>query len=237
MEPIVSLAGVTRDYQQGEVVVRALRGIDLEFHRGEFAAVAGPSGSGKTTLLNVMSGLDQPTSGTVTVDGQTVNGMSKSEMSRLRLHRIGFVFQAYNLLPVLTAYENAEYVLMMQNVPTAERREKVMRLLAQVGLEGMENRFPRELSGGQQQRVAIARAMASAPALVLADEPTANLDSTTAAELLELMAELNQEKGMTFVFSTHDRSVMRRAQRLVLLKDGAVEHDATPDVLNGPESR
>jgi putative ABC transport system ATP-binding protein len=219
------------------VVVRALRGVDLEFHRGEFAAVAGPSGSGKTTLLNVMSGLDQPTSGTVTVDGQTVNGMSKSEMSRLRLHRIGFVFQAYNLLPVLTAYENAEYVLMMQNVPAAERREKVMRLLAQVGLEGMENRFPRELSGGQQQRVAIARAMASAPALVLADEPTANLDSTTAAELLELMAELNQDKGMTFVFSTHDRSVMRRAQRLVLLKDGAVEHDATPDVLDGPESR
>jgi putative ABC transport system ATP-binding protein len=237
MEPIVSLAGVTRDYQQGEVVVRALRGVDLEFARGEFTAIAGPSGSGKTTLLNVMSGLDQPTSGTVTVDGQTVNGMSKSEMSRLRLHRIGFVFQAYNLLPVLTAYENAEYVLMMQNVPAAERREKVMRLLAQVGLEGMENRFPRELSGGQQQRVAIARAMASAPALVLADEPTANLDSSTAAELLELMEELNQAKGMTFVFSTHDRRVMRRAKRLVLLKDGAVEHDATPDVLDGPESR
>ncbi len=237
MEPIVSLAGVTRNYQQGEVVVRALRGIDLEFNRGEFTAVAGPSGSGKTTLLNVMSGLDQPTSGTVTVDGQTVNGMSKSEMSRLRLHRIGFVFQAYNLLPVLTAYENAEYVLMMQNVPAAERREKVMRLLAQVGLEGMENRFPRELSGGQQQRVAIARAMASTPALVLADEPTANLDSTTAAELLELMVELNQDKGMTFVFSTHDRQVMRCAKRLVLLKDGAVERDATPDVLNGPDSR
>ena len=237
MEPIVSLAGVTRDYQQGEVVVRALRGVDLEFHRGEFTAVAGPSGSGKTTLLNVMSGLDQPTSGTVTVDGQTVNGMSKSEMSRLRLHRIGFVFQAYNLLPVLTAYENAEYVLMMQNVPAAERREKVMRLLAQVGLEGMEHRFPRELSGGQQQRVAIARAMASAPALVLADEPTANLDSTTSDELLELMVELNQDKGMTFVFSTHDRRVMRRARRLVLLRDGTVEHDTTPDVLNGPESR
>jgi len=237
MEPIVSLTGVTRDYQQGEVVVHALRGIDLEFRPGDFAAVAGPSGSGKTTLLNVMSGLDQPTSGTVTVDGQTVNGMTKSEMSRLRLHRIGFVFQAYNLLPVLTAYENAEYVLMMQNVPAAERREKVMRLLAQVGLEGMENRFPRELSGGQQQRVAIARAMASAPALVLADEPTANLDSSTAAELLELMEELNQDKGMTFVFSTHDRRVMRRAKRLLLLKDGAVEHDATPDVLDGPESR
>jgi len=237
MESIVSLTGVTRDYQQGEVVVHALRGVDLEFRRGEFTAIAGPSGSGKTTLLNVMSGLDQPTSGTVTVDGQTVNGMSKGEMSRLRLHRIGFVFQAYNLLPVLTAYENAEYVLMMQNVPTAERREKVMKLLEQVGLKGLEGRFPRELSGGQQQRVAIARAMASAPALVLADEPTANLDSTTADELLELMVELNRDKGMTFVFSTHDRRVMRRAKRLVLLKDGAVENDATPDVLNGPDTR
>ena len=228
MEPIVELAGVTRDYQQGEVVVRALRGIDLQLQKGDFAAIAGPSGSGKTTMLNVMSGLDQPTSGTVTVDGRTVSGMTKSEMSRLRLKRIGFVFQAYNLLPVLTAYENAEYVLMMQNVPAAERREKVMGLLAQVGLKGMEHRFPRELSGGQQQRVAIARAMASVPALVLADEPTANLDSTTASELMELMAELNEEKGMTFVFSTHDQNVMRRSKRLVLLKDGSIARDGKP---------
>jgi putative ABC transport system ATP-binding protein len=229
MEPIVKLAGVTRNYQQGDVVVHALQGIDLELDQGEFAAIAGPSGSGKTTLLNVMSGLDQPTSGTVTVDGRTVNGMSRSEMSRLRLHRVGFVFQAYNLLPVLTAYENAEYVLMMQNVPYAERREKVMRLLAQVGLQGMEGRFPRELSGGQQQRVAIARAMASEPALVLADEPTANLDSATASELIDLMVELNRARGMTFVFSTHDRDVMRRSKRLVLLKDGRIAQDGSPE--------
>ena len=228
MTAIVKLAGVTRDYQQGEVVVRALRGIDWKLQTGDFAAIAGPSGSGKTTMLNVMSGLDQPTSGTVTVDGRTVSGMSKSEMSRLRLKRIGFVFQAYNLLPVLTAYENAEYVLMMQNVPAAERREKVMGLLERVGLAGMEHRFPRELSGGQQQRVAIARAMASEPALVLADEPTANLDSTTASELMDLMVKLNEEKGMTFVFSTHDESVMRRSKRLVLLKDGGIASDREP---------
>lgn len=225
MQPIVELAGVSREYRQGEVVVRALRGIDLQLQPGEFLAIAGPSGSGKTTLLNVMSGLDQPTAGTVTVDGQTVNGMTRSQMSRLRLARIGFVFQAFNLLPVLTAYENAEYVLMMQHVPAAKRRARVMRLLERVGLQGMEHRFPRELSGGQQQRVAIARAMASEPALVLADEPTANLDSKTAAELMELMAELNRERGMTFVFSTHDRSVMRRSRRLILLCDGRIERD------------
>jgi putative ABC transport system ATP-binding protein len=232
MESIVKLAGVTRNYQQGDVVVRALRGIDFELSRGEFVAIAGPSGSGKTTLLNVMSGLDQPSSGTVVVDGQTVNGMSRSEMSRLRLNRIGFVFQAYNLLPVLTAYENAEYVLMMQGMAAAERRQKVMRLLERVGLSGMEHRFPRELSGGQQQRVAVARAMASAPALVLADEPTANLDSSTASELMDLMAELNHEKGMTFIFATHDQSVMRRSGRLVLLKDGSIAADGSPQLLD-----
>lgn len=232
MENIVKLSGVTRNYQQGEVTVQALRGIDLELGRGEFVAIAGPSGSGKTTLLNVMSGLDQPSSGTVVVDGQTVNGMTRSQMSHLRLNRIGFVFQAYNLLPVLTAYENAEYVLLMQGVPTAERRARVMRLLERVGLKGLEGRFPRELSGGQQQRVAVARAMASEPALVLADEPTANLDSATASELMDLMAELNQEKGMTFIFSTHDRSVMKRSRRLVLLKDGSVAGDGPPSQLN-----
>ena len=232
MEPIVELEGVTREYQQGDVTVRALRGVDLQIERGEFVAIAGPSGSGKTTLLNVMSGLDQPTSGTVVVDGKTVNGMSRAEMSRLRLKHIGFVFQAYNLLPVLTAYENAEYVLMMQGVPAAERRTKVMRLLQSVGLKGLEGRFPRELSGGQQQRVAVARAMASEPALVLADEPTANLDSKTAAGLMDLMVDLNETKGMTFVFSTHDRSVMRRSRRLILLKDGAIAGDGSPSLLD-----
>ncbi len=233
LTPLVEVEGVTRDYAQGNVVVRALRGIDLKIRKGELTAIAGPSGSGKTTLLNIISGLDQPTTGRVVVDGQQVTGMSRTQMSRLRLRRIGFVFQAYNLLPVLTAYENAEYVLMMQGVPLRERRPRVMRLLEQVGLGGMEHRFPRELSGGQQQRVAIARAMASEPALVLADEPTANLDSSTADELLDLMVRLNAEKGVTFVFSTHDRAVMRRSHRLVVLHDGTVQHDGTPTADGG----
>ena len=231
-QPLVEIEGITRDYHQGDVVVHALRGVDLEIHAGEFTAVAGPSGSGKTTLLNIISGLDQPTTGRVVVDGRQVTGMSRSQMSRLRLERIGFVFQAYNLLPVLTAYENAEYVLMMQGVPLRERRPRVMRLLDQVGLGGMEHRFPRELSGGQQQRVAIARAIASEPALVLADEPTANLDSAMADDLLDLMARLNEDKGITFLFSTHDRAVMRRSRRLVLLKDGRVQHDGTPKIID-----
>jgi putative ABC transport system ATP-binding protein len=228
-ESIVLLSGVQRKYHQGTVTVHALRGVDLSVERGEFLAVAGPSGSGKTTLLNVMSGLDQPTAGTIVVAGQKVDGLSRSQMSRLRLTRIGFVFQAYNLLPVLTAYENAEYVLLMQGVASSVRHRKVMDMLERVGLQGLERRFPRELSGGQQQRVAVARAMVAEPALVLADEPTANLDSTTAGELMTLMSELNREKSMTFIFSTHDRTVMRRARRLVNLKDGTIAFDGRPD--------
>ncbi|MBN2493703.1 MAG: ABC transporter ATP-binding protein [Deltaproteobacteria bacterium] len=224
-DSIVWLRAVTKDYGQGDVVVRALRGIDLTLDRGDFAAVAGPSGSGKSTLLNVMSGLDRPSSGEVSLDGRDLTRLSRSELSRLRLTRIGFVFQAYNLLPVLTAYENAEYVLMMQGVPASARRERVMGLLELVGLGGMEDRFPRELSGGQQQRVAIARAIASEPALILADEPTANVDSKTAAALLDLMQQLNEEKGVTFLFSTHDRKVMARAGRLIRLVDGRIAYD------------
>jgi putative ABC transport system ATP-binding protein len=231
-ESIVLLSSVERQYRQGTVTVHALRGIDLNVERGEFLAVAGPSGSGKTTLLNVMSGLDQPTAGTIVVAGQKVNGLSRARLSRLRLNRIGFVFQAYNLLPVLTAYENAEYVLLMQGVASSARRRRVMDMLERVGLQGLERRFPRELSGGQQQRVAVARAMVAEPALVLADEPTANLDSTAAGELMTLMSELNREKNMTFVFSTHDRMVMRRARRLVNLKDGSIASDGRPDELD-----
>jgi putative ABC transport system ATP-binding protein len=227
-EPIVQVEGATRDYGTGETAVHALRGIDLAIGRGELTAIAGPSGSGKTTLLNVISGLDRPTSGRVVVDGQRVDGAGATALARLRLRRIGFVFQAFNLLPVLTAYENAEYVLMLQGVPAARRRERVMPLLARVGLEGLGDRFPRELSGGQQQRVAVARAVAPEPALVLADEPTANLDSKAGDSLLDLMAELNQEKGLTFLFSTHDARVMRRARRLVELRDGRVERDGAP---------
>ncbi len=222
MNAIVKLQDVHKDYGQGDVVVHALRGLSLEIDKGEMTAVAGPSGSGKSTLLNMISGLDKPTSGSIWVDGKDTSKMSRSQLSKLRLERIGFVFQAYNLLPVLTAYENAEYVLLMRGVPASERRDKVMAILKRVGLEGMEKRFPRELSGGQQQRVAIARAIVSQPALVLADEPTANVDSKTAAALLDLMAELNEEKGSTFLFSTHDRAVMKRAKRLIVLKDGQI---------------
>jgi putative ABC transport system ATP-binding protein len=223
------MEGVTKNYGQGDVIVHALRGVSLSIQKGDLAAVAGPSGSGKTTLLNVISGLDTPSGGSVWVDGKEVTKMSRSKLSKLRLMRIGFVFQAYNLIPVLTAYENAEYVLMLQGMPTKERRERVMGLLKQVGLEGMEKRFPRELSGGQQQRVAIARAIAAQPALVLADEPTANVDSKTAASLLDLMVRLNEEQQATFLFSTHDQNVMKRSKRLILLKDGMIDQNGKPE--------
>ena len=222
MSEIIKLQNVTKDYGQGDVVVHALRGVDLVIEAGDFAVVAGPSGSGKSTMLNLIGGLDRPTSGTVVVDGANTGDLSRSGLSRLRLNKIGFVFQAYNLVPVLTAYENAEYVMMLQGRSVSERRERVMGLLKTVGLQGMEHRYPRELSGGQQQRVAIARAIASEPRLVLADEPTANVDSTTAAALLDLMVRLNEEKGATFLFSTHDPAVMARARRRIVLKDGLI---------------
>ncbi len=219
-DTIVQVQGLVKDYGRGEVVTRALRGVDLSLGRGEFAAMAGPSGSGKSTLLNIIGGLDRPTAGRVEVAGKDLGTLSGSGLSRLRRDRIGFIFQAYNLVPVLTAMENAEYVLMLQGVPVEERRNRVGALLAEVGLSGLENRFPRELSGGQQQRVAIARAIAAEPALVLADEPTANVDSKTARGLLELMKTLNEQKGVTFLFSTHDHAVMKLARRLLVLKDG-----------------
>ena len=225
MAAIVKLEEVTKVYQDGKVAVSALRGVDLELQKGEFLAVAGPSGSGKTTLLNIMGGLDKPTTGNVFLEEKPLRAMSRGELSRLRLHRIGFIFQSYNLVPVLTAYENAEFVLLLQKRPAKERRKRVVNLLEEVGLAGLENRFPREMSGGQQQRVAIARSIAPEPALVLADEPTANVDSQTAAELLDLMEKLNQENGVTFLFSTHDPAVMDRARRLIRLKDGRIEKD------------
>ena len=225
MTAIVKLEGVTKVYQDGKVAVSALRGVDLELQKGDFAAIAGPSGSGKTTLLNIMGGLDKPTEGTVLLEDKILSDMSRGELSRLRLNRIGFIFQSYNLIPVLTAYENAEFVLLLQKRPAEERRQRVVNLLEEVGLAGLENRFPREMSGGQQQRVAIARSIAPEPALVLADEPTANVDSHTAAELLDLMEKLNRENGVTFLFSTHDPAVMERARRLIRLKDGMIEKD------------
>ncbi|MEN6375133.1 MAG: ABC transporter ATP-binding protein [Smithella sp.] len=224
MVKIVEVKSVTKDFGEDGIVTRALRGVDLDLMAGEFTSMAGPSGSGKTTLLNIIGGLDRPTSGTVSIEGKEINQLSEGELSRLRRDRIGFIFQSYNLIPVLTAFENAEYVLMIQNMEKEERRERVLRVLKEVGLEGLEHRFPRELSGGQQ-RVAIARAIAPEPALILADEPTANVDSETASSLMDLLRRLNEEKGMTFLFSTHDHAVMKRAGRLIRLQDGRIIED------------
>ncbi len=226
---IVDLDEVSKVYIQGQQRIEALRGLTLSIGRGEFTAICGPSGSGKTTALNLIGALDTPTSGTVRLEGQDLAELSRKELSHLRRDRIGFVFQAYNLLPVLSAYENAEIVMAVQGVPEEERRERVMELLARVGLEGLEDRRPHELSGGQQQRVAIARAIASRPAIVLADEPTANVDSATADTLLEMMEDLNRDQGVTFLFSTHDPRVMERARRVVRLVDGRVESDEARD--------
>ncbi len=222
---IITVENVSRLYLQGKVEVAALRSLSLQVSSGEFTAICGPSGSGKTTLLNLIGALDHPTSGRVIIEGQDLTSMNRQELSILRRDRIGFVFQSYNLIPVLTAYENAELVLSVQGVSLSERKEKVMTLLKAVGLEGLEDRRPSELSGGQQQRVAIARALASDPAVILADEPTANVDSETAVLLLNLMQELNQSHQATFVFSTHDPRVMERARRLVHMVDGQIESD------------
>jgi putative ABC transport system ATP-binding protein len=230
-EAVVTIESVKKTYRQGEVDVPALRGVDLEVERGDFLAFAGPSGSGKTTLLNLIGGLAAPSDGRIAIEGRDLATMSKGERSTMRLQRIGFIFQAYNLIPVLTAYENAEFVLLLQKVDEQERCEKVMAMLEKVGLTGMENRFPRELSGGQQQRVAIARAIVAEPAIILADEPTANLDSKTAAQLLDTMELLNRQQQATFLFSTHDPAVMKRARRLVYLRDGQIERITTGDEL------
>ena len=225
--PVVELEDVAKIYQQGDQRVEALRGLTLTVRGGEFTAISGPSGSGKTTALNLIGALDTPTSGTVRLEGTDLGMLTRQELSHLRRDRIGFVFQAYNLLPILSAYENAEIVMVVQGVAEAERRDRVMELLARVGLEGLEHRRPSELSGGQQQRVAIARAIAAGPAVVLADEPTANIDSGNADALLDMMETLNREQHVTFLFSTHDPRVMARARRLVRLVDGRIESDSS----------
>jgi len=213
---------VTKIYQQDSVVVEALKDVDLEIAEGEFLALVGPSGSGKSTLLNLIGGLDRPTAGRLWVADEELGQLTRRALAELRLKRIGFVFQEYNLIPVLSAIENVEYVMLLQGVPDAERRARATAILNEVGLAGLEDRRPGELSGGQQQRVAVARAIVAAPDLVLADEPTANLDSATGAALMDLMRRLNEERRITFVFSTHDPMVMERARRLVRLKDGRV---------------
>jgi len=222
---IVECINVNKAYQQGQVTVQALKDVSLQIKKGEFLAVAGPSGSGKTTLLNMIGGLDRIDSGRIFVDSELFESMSQSQLANLRLHKIGFVFQAYNLIPVLSAIENVEYVMLLQGLPTHERRKKARAILDDVGLEGKYNRRPAELSGGQQQRVAVARAIVSDPSIVLADEPTANLDSKTGQGLLDMMKQMNAQKQITFIFSTHDRMVMEYARRLVKLRDGRLVDD------------
>jgi putative ABC transport system ATP-binding protein len=212
-------------FQQGDAVIKALDHVTLDIDEGSFICLSGPSGSGKTTLLNAIGGLDKLDSGEIYIDGQRVDQLGKGPLADLRLHHIGFVFQAYNLIPVFTARENVEFVMQVQGISAQKRREKSLAILKEVGLEGMENRRPAQLSGGQQQRVAVARAIVSQPKLVLADEPTANLDSETAGHLMELFRELNEHHSVTFLIATHDERVMRYAERLIKMQDGKVISD------------
>jgi len=224
---VIVARGIKKVYSDNGVPVEAVRGIDLTITRGEFTAIVGPSGSGKTTFLNCISGLDDVTEGDVWLGGRHLTNMSGRELSDFRRDNIGFIFQAYNLIPVLTIEENVEYVMLLQGVSARERHQRVAEILEELGMGGYVDRLPTHLSGGQRQRVAIARAIVSRPAIILADEPTANLDSQTGADLLDLMRELNEKRGMTFVFSTHDTMIMERAKRLVVLKDGVIASDET----------
>jgi putative ABC transport system ATP-binding protein len=224
-ERLIVAEDVQKEFRDNDIVVAAVRGVDLTVETGEFTAVVGPSGSGKTTFLNLISGLEQPTSGKVWLKNQLVSKMSGRELADFRRDHIGFIFQAYNLIPVLTVEENIEYIMLLQSVAKEERRERVRKMLAEIGMDGFEKRFPPKISGGQQQRVAIARAMVSQPELILADEPTANLDSQTGAALLDMMRGLNRKTGMTFLFSTHDPMVRERADRVITLKDGRIDKD------------
>ncbi|TVR33428.1 MAG: ABC transporter ATP-binding protein [Spirochaetaceae bacterium] len=222
---MITVTDVHKEYIDGETHVRALRGVSLEIDEAEFLSIAGPSGSGKTTLLNIIGCIDTADSGSVEIDGAPVNGSSKRSLVEIRRAKIGFVFQNFNLIPVLTAYENVAMALALMGTPESEIRERTMKLLREVGLSGMEDRRPAKLSGGQQQRVAVARALVKDPIIVLADEPTANLDSETGESILKLMEDINRKRGTTFVFSTHDQMVMDYAYRLCRLHDGLIESD------------
>ncbi len=226
MENIFDCRKVSKNFGDSkQVMVHALKSVDLQIKRGEFTAIIGPSGSGKTTLLNIMSGLDDPTHGKVLLKGKDITKMDGNDLSDYRRDHIGFVFQAYNLLPVLTGAENIEYILIIQGVPEKERKERVKKALEEVGLKGLGNKFPNQLSGGQQQRVAVARALVGNPDIILADEPTANLDSVNGRALLDMMLHLNEKHGVTFVFSTHDTLIMDEARRLISLRDGKIIED------------
>jgi putative ABC transport system ATP-binding protein len=222
---VIQATNVVKDYGLNGAAVHALRGVNLSFEAGEFAAIAGPSGSGKSTFLHLAGCLDTVTSGNISIAGKDVSDMSKTDLALLRRNSIGFIFQAYNLIPVLSCIENVSFPLTLLGADKDEARERSLKALSDVGLAGMENRRPKEMSGGQQQRVAIARALVKAPALILADEPTANLDSKTGREILELMLRLNGSAGTTFIFSTHDAMVMEFARRVVHIRDGQIEHD------------
>ncbi len=224
---VIEVQNITKVYHSTKIPVQAVTDVSLQFQLGEFTALVGPSGSGKTTLLNMLGGLDKPTAGKVIINGEDITNFKDSKMIDFRLANIGFVFQAYNLIPVLTAKENIEFIMLLQNRPKKERDARVNELLAEVGLETKINDRPNDLSGGQQQRVAVARALASKPKYILADEPTANLDSTSTANLLDIMARLNKDENMTFIFSTHDQRVIDRARRVITLVDGKVSSDVT----------
>ena len=225
MPQVIQTQNLSRRFGEGDTLIRAVENVSLTIDSGEFTALIGPSGSGKSTLLHLIGGLDIPQEGSVKLSGVDIASISGAALSDFRRDHIGFIFQSYNLIPVLTAEENIEYVMLLQNVDAGERKTRVSEMLELVGLSGLGHRRPPELSGGQQQRVAVARAMASQPDIILADEPTANLDSKTGAALLDVMRELNQSLGVTFVFSTHDQMIMDRAKRLVHLRDGEIELD------------
>ena len=227
---MIRVSSVVRTYQSGETQVRALRGVNLEIAEGEFVAIAGPSGSGKTTLLNLIGCIDAPDGGTVQIDETDVGTLGRTELALFRRRNLGFIFQTFNLIPVLSARENVAFALSLLDLPETEVNERTSRILTEVGLESMADRRPTRLSGGQQQRVAIARALVKEPRIVLADEPTANLDSETGQQVLELMADMNRRYGTTFVFSTHDPMVMEMARRLVRLHDGQISEDSTAGV-------
>ena len=224
---LIRTENLEKVYGDHTVPVAALRGITMSIGEGEFLAIAGPSGSGKTTLLNIIGALDKPTGGRAFIGGEDLASKDKHELSALRLDRIGFIFQAYNLIPVLTAMENIEFKLMLLGKPQAERRAAALKLMEELGIASLADKRPQDMSGGQQQRVAVARAIVNQPAIVLADEPTANLDSVTAGSLMDLMESMNRRKNITFVFSSHDRLVLDRARRVIKLRDGRIEDDET----------
>ena len=224
---VIETNNLVKTYRQGDLEVQALNDVSIHFKQGEFTAIVGPSGSGKTTFLNAIGGLDTPTTGTVMINETNITQLKSNQLIDFRLKNIGFVFQAYNLIPVLTAKENVEFIMLMQGAPSGKRDTRAKELLEAVGLSEQINRRPGQLSGGQQQRVAVARALASKPQFVLADEPTANLDSTSTTNLLDIMHRLNQEENMTFIFSTHDQRVIDRAKRVITLEDGKVLSDHT----------